>query len=168
MHGIAEESNPCTITGRMINVYNYYQPYGIPNSGAVPDALNQYKAPYQMQPIQPIQQPMVQKNPGDMIWVQGEAGAKAYLIAPNNTVVLWDTESPTIYIKTADASGVPSMRILDFKERNAPNPTPNSTDVQFVTIEQFNELQSKFEELMAKCEASEPKVKKSKGDNENG
>ena len=83
-------------------------------------------------------------------------------------MVLWDTESPTIYIKTADASGVPSMRILDFKERNAPNPTPNSTEVQFVTIEQFNELQSKFEELMAKCEASEPKAKKSKGENENG
>ena len=165
MHGIAEENNLCIITERMINVYNYYQPYGMPNSGAVPDALNQYKAPYQMQPMA---QPMVQKNPGDMIWVQGEAGAKAYLIAPNNTVVLWDTESPTIYIKTADASGVPSMRILDFKERNAPNPTPNSTGVQFVTIEQFNELQSKFEELMAKYEASEPKVKKSKGDNENG
>ena len=165
MHGIADVSKLCIITERMINVYNYYQPYGMPNGGAVPDALNQYKAPYQMQPIQ---QPMVQKNPGDMIWVQGEAGAKAYLIAPNNTVVLWDTESPTIYIKTADASGVPSMRILDFKERNAPNPTPNSTEVQFATIEQFNELQSKFEELMAKCEASEPKAKKSKGDNENG
>ena len=137
----------------------------MPNSGAVPDALNQYKAPYQMQPMA---QPMVQKNPGDMIWIQGEAGAKAYLIAPNNTVVLWDTESPTIYIKTADASGVPSMRILDFKERNAPKPPPNSTEVQFVTIEQFNELQSKFEELMAKYESSEPKVKKTKGDNENG
>lgn len=165
MHGIAEENKPCTITERMINVYNYYQPYGMPNSGAVPDALNQYKAPYQMQPMA---QPMVQKNPGDMIWIQGEAGAKAYLIAPNNTVVLWDTESPTIYIKTADASGVPSMRILDFKERNVPNPTPNNTEAQFVTIEQFNELQSKFEELMAKCEASEPKVKKSKGETDNG
>ena len=165
MHGIAEENNLCIITERMINVYNYYQPYGMPNSGAVPDALNQYKAPYQMQPMA---QPMVQKNPGDMIWIQGEAGAKAYLIAPNNTVVLWDTESPTIYIKTADASGVPSMRILDFKERNAPKPPPNSTEVQFVTIEQFNELQSKFEELMAKYESSEPKVKKTKGDNENG
>jgi hypothetical protein len=137
----------------------------MPNGGAVPDALNQYKAPYQMQPIQ---QPMMQKNPGDMIWVQGIAGAKAYLIAPNTTVVLWDTESPTIYIKTADASGVPSMRILDFKERNAPNPTPSSTDVQFVTIGQFNELQSKFEELMAKYELSEPKVKKSKGETDNG
>ena len=165
MHGIAEENNPCIITERMINVYNYYQPYGMPNGGAVPDALNQYKAPYQMQPMA---QPMMQKNPGDMIWVQGEAGAKAYLIAPNNTVVLWDTESPTIYIKTADASGVPSMRILDFKERNVPNPTPNSADVQFGTIEQFNELQSKFEELMAKCESSEPKVKKSKGETDNG
>ena len=167
MHGIAEKSKLCTITERMINVYNYYQPYGMPNGGAVPDALNQYKAPYQMQPMA---QPMVQKNPGDMIWVQGESGAKSYLIAANNTVVLWDTESPTIYIKTADASGVPSMRILDFKERNAPNPTPVNSGVQFVTIEQFNELQTKFNELMLKCEALEaPKTaKKTKGETDNG
>lgn len=148
-------------------MFNYYQPYGMPNSGAVPDALNQYKAQYQMQaPMQDAFQP--QSNSGNLIWTQGEAGAKAYLVAPNSRVVLWDTESPTIYIKTADASGVPSMRILDFKERNVPNPTPNNTEAQFVTIEQFNELQSKFEELMAKCEASEPKVKKSKGETDNG
>ena len=144
-----------------------YQPYYSPNNGAMPDALNQYKAPYQPMPMQ---QPMVQKNPGNMIWVQGESGAKSYLIAANNTVVLWDTESPTIYIKTADASGVPSMRILDFKERNAPNPTPVDSGVQFVTIEQFNELQTKFNELMAKCEALEaPKTtKKTKGETDNG
>ena len=166
MHGIAEGSNPCTITERMINMYPN-QPYYPPNNGAMPDALNQYKAPYQPMPMQ---QPMVQKNPGGVIWVQGIAGAKAYLVAPNTTVVLWDTESPTIYIKTADASGIPSMRILDFKERNAPNPTPVNSEVQFVTIEQFNELQTKFNELMMKCEALEaPKTtKKTKGETDNG
>lgn len=140
----------------MYNNYPYYQPY------AVPDMLNQYKQ-------QPMQQPMqTPKTPGDIIWVQGESGAKAYLVAPSNTVVLWDTESATIYVKSADASGIPSMRILDFKERNAPLPPPAGQTTQFVTIEQFNELQSKFDDLMAKCEASDTKTKKTKGDNTDG
>ena len=31
-----------------------------------------------------------------MIWVQGEEGARAYMVAPNSTVPLWD--SGLIYI----------------------------------------------------------------------
>lgn len=53
-----------------------------------------------------------------IIWVQGEAGAKSYLVAPNNTVQLWDSESKTIYLKSADASGMPSMKILDYTIRD--------------------------------------------------
>jgi predicted transcriptional regulator len=57
-----------------------------------------------------------QTNSG-IIWVQGESGAKSYLVAPNSTVQLWDSESQTIYIKSADASGMPSIKILDYKIR---------------------------------------------------
>ena len=46
-------------------------------------------------------------QPTGIIWVSGEAGAKAYLVAPNNTVQLWDSESQTIYLKSADACGMP-------------------------------------------------------------
>ena len=31
-----------------------------------------------------------------------------YLVAPNSAVALWDSNSPTIYLKQADASGKPS------------------------------------------------------------
>mgnify|MGYP001025061831 CR=1 FL=1 len=34
-------------------------------------------------------------------WVQNEAGMKAYVVARNSTVVLWDFENPVIYIKSA-------------------------------------------------------------------
>lgn len=54
-----------------------------------------------------------------IIWVQGEAGAKSYLVAPNTTVQLWDSESQTIYLKSADASGMPTMKILDYTIREA-------------------------------------------------
>jgi hypothetical protein len=151
----------------------YQQPSYYGNNGASPDMLNQMKGQYQ---TQIIQQPMPQQNlqpqptpqqnqTNDIIWVQGEAGAKAYLVAPNNTVTLWDSESPTIYLKTADMNGVPSMRILDFIERsqNAPK-TPEkhvcSCGDKFVTKEQFNALQAKYYDILAIVEQLKPKQTK--------
>ena len=140
----------------------YYQPafqqgYYNPTNG-MPDMLNGYKQQYQQQGQQI--QPQIQPKPiaSDMIWVQGEAGAKAYLVAPNNTVTLWDTESDTIYIKSADGSGVPSMKILDFRQRDAqpsnslknePNSHKCTCGNKFATKEQFNELSMKLDELQA-------------------
>ena len=69
---------------------------------------------YQPQAIQPPQQ-------NDRIWVQGESGAKSYLVAPNVSLTLWDSEKQTIYIKSADANGIPSMKILDYTIRNNEN-----------------------------------------------
>ena len=75
----------------------------------------------QFQTVQPnymqqTQQPTQQSN--GIIWVQGEAGAKSYLVAPNTTVQLWDSEAQVIYLKSADASGMPSMKILDYTIRD--------------------------------------------------
>ena len=109
----------------------YYQPNYYGNNGAAPDILSQMKGQYQPQIVQqPMPQPISSAPIGgvpanhtnDIVWVQGSEGAKAYLVAPNTTVTLWDSESPTIYLKTADASGVPSMRVLDFTERTANTP----------------------------------------------
>lgn len=52
-----------------------------------------------------------------LIWVQGEAAAKSYLVAPGSTVPLWDSEEKVIYLKSADAAGMPSMKVLDYKIR---------------------------------------------------
>lgn len=62
-----------------------------------------YSQIYQQPTYQP-QMPQNQPNSA-MIWVQGESGAKSYLVAPNTTVVLFDSESQTIYLKSADATG---------------------------------------------------------------
>lgn len=150
-------------------------------NGAVPDMLNQYKGQYQ-QPIQQMQQnmptqqmqmpPIPPKPINDIIWVQGLEGAKGFLVAPNNTVVLWDTENPVIYVKTADASGIPSMRVLDFQERNSN--TSNSQENEpktheckcgdkFATKEQLECLRDDFERLAAKVEElTNPIIEKSK------
>lgn len=80
-----------------------------------------YQPAYQYQV--PAQQ---QTQQSSIIWVQGEAGAKSYLVAPNNTVQLWDSESQTIYLKSTDASGLPSMKVLDYTIRDSAKNPPNS------------------------------------------
>ena len=118
------------------NGYNAFNPYF---NGAMPDALNMYKQPYQMQP-------MAQKTANDLIFVLNETEATSYPVAPNATVVLWDKNNPTIYVKSADAQGVPSIRVLDFVERTmAPAQPQNSA--QYVKQDEFKELQNKFDEL---------------------
>ena len=78
----------------------------------------QYTQQYPQQYQQQFQQP---QNVGGPIWVSGEAGAKAFLVAPNTTVQLWDSENPVIYLKSADASGMPSIKVIDYTIRNAQN-----------------------------------------------
>ena len=39
-------------------------------------------------------------------WVQGEAGAKSFSIAPGQSVLLMDSESNVFYIKSTDPSGL--------------------------------------------------------------
>lgn len=78
-----------------------------------------YQNPYLVQQPQYVQP--AQQQQGSLIWIQGEVAAKSYLVAPNTSVVLFDSESQTVYIKSADASGMPSMKTLDYTIREAPN-----------------------------------------------
>lgn len=96
-----------------------------------PQYTQQYPQQYQ-QPIPTQQQQIQQQQPfqqGSLIWVSGEAGAKAYLVAPNTTVQLWDSEANCVYLKSADATGMPSMKILDYTIRNAQN-DPKKTPLE--------------------------------------
>lgn len=94
------------------------------------------------------------QNPNNsIIWVQGEAGAKSYLVAPNNTVQLWDSEAQTIYLKSADASGMPSMKVLDYTIRDE---TPQNargailnTRAEIPTKEDIKTLQEQIDALRA-------------------
>ena len=95
----------------------------------------------------PMQTPTQGQNNG-ITWVSGEAGAKAYLVAPNNTVQLWDSEAQTIYLKSADASGMPTMKILDYTIRDNSTQTVNPVvQADYVTREEFNALVEKFNHL---------------------
>ena len=107
-----------------------------------------YPQAFQM-PAQQNPQP-AQANAG-IIWVQGEAGAKSYLVAPNNTVQLWDSESQTIYLKSADASGMPSMKILDYTIRESAMPVqqPKAAVPTYATKGEIEAVYARIDALRA-------------------
>lgn len=80
---------------------------------------NYFPATYQPMYYQPPQLPQIQQNtqPSTLIWVGSFNEAQAYPVAPNNAVALWDSSSPAIYLKQADASGRPTLKIFDIVER---------------------------------------------------
>lgn len=116
-------------------------------NGGFPVTYPQFYPQYQQQA-----QPQQAVNNG-MVWVQGEAGAKSYLVAPNITIPLWDSEAPVIYLKSADASGMPSMKVIDYQVREqAQMPKPiEDKKPDFATHDELKELEQKiakqFEEL---------------------
>ena len=142
-----------------------YQPnygYQYPYYGAqppMPDNLAQFRMnANQMQnavvhpsmPSQTMQAQPAQQS-SQIIWVSGEAGAKSYLVAPGNTVMLLDAENSVFYLKSADASGMPlPLRIFDYKERTTAAQQAFSGSVaaenvnfdNFVTRKEFDELKA--------------------------
>lgn len=64
------------------------------------------------------QQYQAQPQHTNLIWVSGEAGAKSYMVVPNTTVPLWDSEAQVIYLKSADALGRPTMKTIDYTIRD--------------------------------------------------
>ena len=99
--------------------------------------------------------PQVQQNDTGILWVQGEAGAKSWAVAPGKSVMLMDSESNTFYIKSSDQSGMPMpLRIFDYTERNiqaqVQPKVAQHTELdtsQFVTRD---ELDKKLHELFSK------------------
>ena len=115
----------------------------------------------QAQMNNPFPNPSQQQNNNGMIWVVGENGADSYLVAPGQTVLLWDSTAPVIYLKSADNMGRPSKRIFDYTERGA---LAQKTDFQpqqdFATKEDVSLLKDEIESLRAKFGEIEGSKKK--------
>ena len=103
--------------------------------------------PVYLQQPQPVQQPAQPQMPqqsqqSNINWVQGEAGEKAFLVAPNTTVALWDSEDQIIYLKSADSMGRPSVKILDYTIRNQEEKKDISPE--YVTKADFEAFEEKI------------------------
>ena len=134
---------------------NQYQPYQYQYAPQVQPPMDRL-AQLQAQQYQPMQQP-AQSNQS-LIYVQGEAAAKSWMVGAGQSVLLMDSESPVFYIKSADASGIPlPLRVFDYTERNQsmPQNAPQATnsaqidlDGKYVTRAEYDDLQSKYAQIL--------------------
>ena len=135
--------------------YPTFQPFGYQ------DQLNQLRnanpMPTQM-PMQGFPMPMQRPDPTGLNWVQGEAGAKSWLVNPGATVLLMDSENQRFYLKSADMNGVPAMRTFEYSEIGASKPQEAMQTVNFVSVEEFNglrdEVLKRLEDLSEPVEVS--------------
>lgn len=117
---------------------------------------NPYAVQYQpqVQAPQPVQQPtqMAQNNNSSIIWVQGEAGAKSYLIAPNTSLMLMDSEGDYFYIKSTDNTGMPTLKKFAYNEitNNGSKTVENGSKNDFEFDPNKYITREEFEREMAK------------------
>ena len=135
-----------------------YTPYGWQNpyyAPPMPDNLMQMRQ-QQMQAMPPQipQMPQTPQNPvaqSGVQWVAGEQEARNWMIAPNAAVALWDSTAPTVYLKQADASGKPTLKIYDLVERTeAASTASQAKTVDYVTREEFDRLAALVGEMKNK------------------
>ena len=128
--------------------------------------MGQFNQQFQPPAAPPATQPMAQQGNNGLIWVQGEAGAKSYLVAPGNTVMLMDSEGERFYLKSADASGMPMpLRVFEYKERtetpskatSAPVTAQNVNLDNFVTREEFEQ---RMASMASQCKCGNKSKKK--------
>jgi hypothetical protein len=143
--------------------------------------LAQIQNQYQQAVNIPQSQPQ-QINQG-LLWVQGETGAKSYLVAPNSTVLLMDSENSRFYLKSADGAGMPNTRTFEYKEvLNTPanvlqGQYSNEKELndKYVTREEYDGLKRQYDSIMERldsisnnAEVEQNAKSKSKGRGGNG
>ena len=86
-------------------------------------------------------------NGSNVIWVQGEAAAKAYPVQAGNSMILLDSENDCFYIKSSDNAGMPNrLRKFEYKEvlegqvvQDTPVEQP-----QYITKEEFEKAMNEL------------------------
>ena len=132
-------------------MYNYpygntYQPFQNNNNNNMNNNYNQQ------------QQPQIPFMP--LTFTSGLVGAKAYIVAPNNTVYLKDsdTNSNLLFEKSADSYGRYTLKAFELKEvpiDSIGKEKPVENKIDYVTKEEFIDLKTKVEQLLKVGEKNE-------------
>ena len=138
----------------------YYAPFYRPTyyDPVQQSTMGQFNQQFQPPTAPPAAQPMAQQGNNGLIWVQGEAGAKSYLVAPGNTVMLMDSEGERFYLKSADASGMPMpLRIFEYKERTETQSqafcaTVSAQNVNFDNFVTREEFEQRMASMASQCQ----------------
>ena len=139
----------------------YYPPMQTMQPYPYQDQLNQLRNNPMQMPGQgyPVQMPMqARPDPTGLNWVQGEAGAKSWFVAPGATVLLMDSENQRFYLKSADMNGMPAMKTYEYVEVGAQKPVEAQPVADFVTVEVFerfrNDVLKRLDDLSEPVEVS--------------
>ena len=119
-----------------------------------------------IQPIQPVQNQQQQIQNGGLVSVRNIQEALNYPIAPGNSVMFKDENSPFIYVKTKGFSQLEEpifekYRLVKEEQPQAINNTENIVNVDYALksdlqamqsafIQQINDLQAKIDSLTEK------------------
>lgn len=146
--------------------YGYGQP-NYPTYFPQGDQMAQYRVQQMMPQMGAMQTAQMQQTQqsaqGTPIWVQGEAGAKSFLVAPGQSLVLMDSEAEVFYIKSTDASGVPMpLRIFDYKERTGgamrPSQAAQTPAAEYVTRAEFDAFVAKLAQMTAPAQQEQQRA----------
>ena len=101
----------------------------------------------------------------DLRWVQGEVAAKNYsLIAPGQTLVLFDSEESKFYIKSIGYNGVPApLRKFRYEEEFDIPAVEEKKETEYVTKDDLNEAMDKIASMIS---SMKPKYEKRGGRND--
>lgn len=95
----------------------------------------------------------------NVIGVDGEVGAKAYMVPNGSTgpIALWDTNDNVIYLRTFNAAGMPNpLRKLRYTEEDISQSIPNNQSgsaapapdmSQYVTKQDLEELKQEIQSM---------------------
>ena len=163
----------------MYNPYqngNMYQtPYSVPYSGYMqPQGNYTGQAPFAPQngnytPTAQPQQQTSQMNT-NKIYETGIDDARARQLPPNSDFIFLDNDKPLLYRKTVDATGkmeIKAFKISEYTETEAAPASAPAVDMsQFVSVEEFKNVQTEMGRIKRTIDGLLKKEKK--GGEENG
>lgn len=101
-------------------------------------------------------------NDNRYAFVNGIEGAKAYQIMPGSSIMLMDSDSPTVFMKNSDASGRSTLRYFkltevkeeDLKLENSQNQNDTLKDTIDNLIKKVDSLSAKVDKINKKSEVN--------------
>lgn len=141
------------------NSYQYPYPYQQPIQQFQPQAMVPTQ-PQQMQPQQ--QQPVMTQT--SIVWISNEKEAENFPIAPNAAVALWETSGKRIYMKSADATGRPTIKTFDLVEHVDAEVVDNQKEIPYATKEDLKTVVSAVKDLDGVISALRAEIDSIKGD----
>lgn len=128
--------------------YNNFQPTYVPQYAQQSQQQGFFNQFQQLNP-----------NNNGFVYVNGKEGAKAYILQPNSTIFLMDSDNPFFYIKSTNNLGQASIRQFKFEEIQFEGDAfaNSKQSMDFVKIKDFKSFESK---IVSKIEDLENQIRK--------